>query len=141
MGAGTEDANGLEPARRGDTAGSGTSPGPNCVYIYVRKRVHTHVNAHGRSRTVPANERKRKRTRTQINAPLRLTRGRFLRENVFAFCALDQKLSGCTICQNGHLCLRTVGALYVLHHVGTIVNTQCSMYMCACTYNVYVHIF
>ena len=35
MGAGTEDAIGLEPARRGGTAGSGTSPGPNCVYIYT----------------------------------------------------------------------------------------------------------
>ena len=28
MGVGTEDAIGLEPARRGGTAGSGTSPGP-----------------------------------------------------------------------------------------------------------------
>ena len=66
--------------------------------IYVRKRVRTQVSARGRSRTVLANERKRKRTRTQINAPLRLTRGRFLRANAFAFCALDLKLSGCTIC-------------------------------------------
>ena len=97
MGAGTEDAIGLEPARRGGTAGSRTSPGPNCVYIYIYvcKRVRTHVSARGRSRTVLANERKRKRT--QINAPLRLTRGRFLRANVFAFCAFDLKLSGCTI--------------------------------------------
>ena len=35
MGAGTEDAIGLEPARRGGTAGSGTNPGPNCVYMYI----------------------------------------------------------------------------------------------------------
>ena len=66
------------------------------IRIYVRKRVRTHVSACSRSRTVLANERKR--TRTQINAPLRLTRGRFLRANAFAFCALDLKLSGCTVC-------------------------------------------
>ena len=58
----------------------------------------THVRAHTQSQTVLANARKRKRT--QINArkrSLRLTRGRFLRSNTIAFCALDLKLSGCTI--------------------------------------------
>ena len=31
---------------------------------------------------------------------LRLMRGRFLRANAIAFCALDLKLSGCTIYDN-----------------------------------------
>ena len=65
--------------------------------------MRTHVSARGRSLTVLANECKRKRTRTQINAPLRLMRGRFLRANSFAFCALDLKLSGCTIYQHAVL--------------------------------------
>ena len=81
MGAGTEDAIGLEPARRGGTAGSGTSPGPNCVYIYTYVNACTRTLAHVVDRK-----------------PLRLMRGRFLRANAFAFCALDLKLSGCTIC-------------------------------------------
>ena len=45
MGAGTEYAIGLEPACRGGTAGSGTSPGPNCVYIHV----YTYVSACART--------------------------------------------------------------------------------------------
>ena len=36
-------------------------------------------------------------TQTHANSSLRSTRGRFLRANAFAFCALDLKLSGCTI--------------------------------------------
>ena len=60
--------------------------------------MHVSAIARTQSQTVLANERKRKRT--QINArqrSLRLTRGRFLRANAIAFCALDLKLSACTI--------------------------------------------
>ena len=46
MGVGTDDAIGLEPARRGGTAGSGTSPGPNCVYIYTYVSVCSRTLAH-----------------------------------------------------------------------------------------------
>ena len=46
MGAGTEDAIGLELAGCGGTAGSGTSPGPNCVYIYTFVSACTRTYAH-----------------------------------------------------------------------------------------------
>ena len=46
MGAGTEDAIGQEPARRGGTAGSRTSPGPNCVYIYTYVSACARMYAH-----------------------------------------------------------------------------------------------
>ena len=39
MGARTEDAIGLEPVRRGGTAGSGTSPGPTCNVYRAGSRV------------------------------------------------------------------------------------------------------
>ena len=43
MGAGTEDAIGLEPARRGGTAGSGTSPGYLAVPGHHLRPVHHHT--------------------------------------------------------------------------------------------------
>ena len=43
MGAGTEDAIGLEPARRGGTAGSRTSPGPNYTYVSACARTLAHT--------------------------------------------------------------------------------------------------
>ena len=61
MGEGTEDAIGLEPARRGGTAGSGTSPGPNCTYVSACARTLAHAvdreqysqtNANANKRTV-----------------------------------------------------------------------------------------
>ena len=58
--------------------------------------LHARTRARTRSQTVLANARKC----TQINArkrSLRFLRGRFLRANAIALCALDLKLSGCTI--------------------------------------------
>ena len=68
------------------------------ISAIARTYVRLHVRAHTRSQTVLANARKCKRM--QINArkrSLRLMCGRFLRANAIAFCALDLKLSGCTI--------------------------------------------
>ena len=70
--------------------------------MHVSAIARTYVRLHARTRMHSiANANARKRKRTQINArkrSLRLTRGRFLCANVIAFCALDLKLSGCTIC-------------------------------------------
>ena len=43
MGAGTDDAIGLEPARRGGTAGSGTSPGYLAAPGHHLRPVHRHA--------------------------------------------------------------------------------------------------
>ena len=43
MGAGTEDAIGLEPARPGGTAGSGTSPGYLAAPGHHHRPVHHHA--------------------------------------------------------------------------------------------------
>ena len=61
---------------------------------YIRLHIRSHARTCGRSRTIHANARKHKFTRA--NSLLRLTRGRFLR--AIAICALDLKLSGCTVC-------------------------------------------
>ena len=64
-----------------------------CTYM----RLHAHTCTHSIANSI--------RKRTQINArkrSLRLTRGRFLRANAIAFCALDLKLSGCTIYTSHH---------------------------------------
>ena len=71
-----------------------------CDRTHVRAIARTYVRLHTRTRTHSIANSTRKRTQTQINACkrlLRLTRGRFLRANAIGFCALDLKLSGCTI--------------------------------------------
>ena len=57
----------------------GNGEPPSQTHANDRKLTQTHANANARKRS------------------LRLTRGRFLRANAIAFCALDLKLSGCTI--------------------------------------------
>ena len=66
--------------------------------MHVSAIARTYVRLHARTRTHSIANSTRKRT--LINArkrSLRLMRGRFLRANAIAFCALDLKLSGCTI--------------------------------------------
>ena len=66
------------------------------MHVSAIARTYVRLYAHTRTHSIANSTRKR----TQINArkrSLRLTRGRFLRANTIAFCALDLKLSGCTI--------------------------------------------
>ena len=72
----------------------------NASIAVPRPYLHTYVHAVDREQYSQTNANAR--TRTQINArsSLRSTRGRFLHANAIAICALDLKLSGCTIIQN-----------------------------------------
>ena len=66
MGAGTEDAIGLEPARRGGTTGSGTSLGPNCIYIYIY--IYTYVSACARMLAHAVDREQYSQTNAHANA-------------------------------------------------------------------------
>ena len=66
------------------------------TYVHAYARTYAHaVNREQYSQTNATHARKR----THANSSLHSTCGRFLRVNAIAFCALDLKLSGCTIYQ------------------------------------------
>ena len=73
------------------------------MHLYTHARVNARARACGRSQTVLANARERKQT--HANSSLRLMCGRFLCANAIAICALDLKLSGCTICAHVQACV------------------------------------
>ena len=70
-------------------------------------QMQTHANANARKRS------------------LRLTRGQFLRANAIAFCALDLKLSGCTISAERNRAVSDHDrATYVRHHRSNRVRKE-----------------
>ena len=96
-------------------------PCPNLIYIYI----YTYVRAYARTYAHAVDREQYSQTNPR-------KRGQFLHANAFAFCALDLKLSGCTIHPVSHIPLSLI---HPISHTLNISYTQSLIHTISHTHN------